>query len=83
MWSQQTMQASSYMQHTLYWKECHTLPPVFSSSSHHSDCVVCVALEVSESGLSCCWATQLQGRLTTSLRTVGHSGGVEAAGSWA
>ena len=71
--------------YTLQWKEncphC-TLPPVFSSSGHHSDGVVCVALEASESGLSCCWVTELQGGLTTSLRTVGHSGGVEAVGSW-
>ena len=61
----------------------YTFPPVFSSSGHHSDGVVCVALEVSEGSLSCCWVTELQGGLTTSLRMVGHSGGVEAAGSWA
>ena len=50
---------------------------------HHSDGIVCVTLEASESGLSCCWVTELQGGLTTSLRMVGHSGGVEAVGSWA
>ena len=54
-----------------------------SSSSHHSDGVVCVTLEVSEDGLSSCWVAELQGGLTLSLRMVGHSGGVEAAGSWA
>ena len=48
-----------------------------------SDTVQCVVLEVSESGLICCWVTELQGGLTTSLRMVGHMGGVEAAGSWA
>ena len=62
---------------------CYSLLPVFSSSSHHSDGVVCTALEISESGLICCWVTELQGGLTTSLRMVGHSGGVEAVGSWA
>ena len=56
---------------------------MFSSSGHYSDGVVCVALEVSESGLSCCWVTELQGGLTTSLGMVGHSGSVEAVGSWA
>ena len=56
---------------------------MFSSSGHHSDGVVCVALEVSESGLICCWVTELQGGFTTSLRTIGHSGSVEAGGSWA
>ena len=61
----------------------YTVPSVFSSSGHHSDGVVCVTLEVSESGLSCCWVTELQGGLITSLRTVGHSGHVEAVGSWA
>ena len=62
---------------------CYHLPPVFSSSDQHSDVVVCVALEFIniEAGLSCCWVTELQGRLTTSLRTIGHSGGVEAVGS--
>ena len=49
----------------------------------NTDGVACTALEVSESSLSCCWVTELQGRLTTSLRTVGHSGGVEAVGSGA
>ena len=56
---------------------------MFSGSGHHSDGIVCVALEVSESGVGCCWVTELQGGPTTSLRTVGHSGGVEAVGSWA
>ena len=60
---------------------CYTIPPVFSSSGHHNDGVVSVALEVSESGLSCCWVTELQGGLTTSLRIVGHTSGVEAVGS--
>ena len=63
--------------------ECYTFPPVFSSSGQHNDGVVCVTLEVSESDLSCCWVTELQGGLTTSLRTVGHTGGVEAVWSWA
>ena len=67
---------------TLYYKGCYTLPPVLSSSGHHSDMVACDALEVSESGLSSCWVTELQKGLTTSLRMVGHSGGVEAVGSW-
>ena len=67
---------------TLQWKEHCPLPPVSSNSGHHSDSVVCVALEASEGGLSCCWVTELQGGLTTSLRMVGHSGGVEAVGSW-
>ena len=74
------------LRYTLQWKIhclCFILPPVLSSIGHHSDGVVCVALEVSEGGLSCCWVTELQGGLTTSLRTVGHSGGVEAVGSWA
>ena len=66
---------------TLHWKKHCPLPPVFSSSGHHSDSVVCVALEASESGLSRCWVTELQEGLPTSLRTVGHSGGVEAVGS--
>ena len=68
------------------WKEnypCYTLPPVFSSSGHHSDGVVCVALEVSESDLSCCWVTELQGGLTTSLRTVGDMSCAEAVMNWA
>ena len=61
------------IQYTLLWKKhclCYTLPPVFSSSGYHSDGVACVALEVSESGLSCCWVTELQEGLTTSLRLV-------------
>ena len=66
---------------TLYWKKGRPLPPVSSSSGHHSDGVVYVTLEVSESGLSCCWVTELQRGLTTSLRTVGYSGGVEAVGT--
>ena len=77
---------STANQYTLLWKEdCphYTIPPVSSSSSHHSDGVACVVLEVSESGLSCCWVTELQGVLITSLRMVGHSGGAEAVGSWA
>ena len=74
------MQEVLAIKHTLL---CYTLPPVFSSSGHHSDSVVCVTLEVSENGISCCWVTELQGGLTTSLRMVGHSGGVEAVGSWA
>ena len=72
--------------YTLQWKihcHCYTLPPVFSSGGYHSDGVVCVALEASEDGLICCWVTEVQGGLTTSLRTVGHTGGVEAVGSWA
>ena len=72
--------------YTLLWKVncyCQTFPPVPSSSGHHSDGVVSVALEVSESGFSCCWVTELQRGLTTSLRMVDHSGGVEAVGSWA
>ena len=68
---------------TLQWKKLCPLPPVFSSSGHHSDGVVRVTLEASESGLSCCWVTELQEGLTTSLRTIGHTGGVEAVGSWA
>ena len=43
--------------------------------------VVCVALKVSESGLSCCWVTELQGGPITSFRMVGHMGGIEAVGS--
>ena len=62
-------------------EKCYTLPPVFSNSGYHSDGIVYVALEVSESGLSCCWVTDLQGGHTTSLRMIGHSGGVEAVGS--
>ena len=72
--------------HTLYRNEnnyFYTLSPVLSSSGHHSDGVVCAALEATENGLSCCWVPELQGGLTTSLRMVGHTGGVEAAGSWA
>ena len=53
--------------------------PVLSSSDHHSDDVVCVTLEASEDGLGCCWVPELQGELSTSLRMVGHTGGVEAA----
>ena len=53
------------------------------SSGHHSGGVACAALEFSESGLSCCWVTELQGGLTTSLGMVGYSGGVDAVGSWA
>ena len=53
---------------------------MFSSSGHYSDGVVSVTLEVSESGFSCCWVTELKGGLTTSLRMVGHMGGVEAVG---
>ena len=68
---------------TLQLKKHTSLSPVSSSSGHHSDNVVRVTLEVSEVGLSCCWVTELQGGLTTSLRMVGHSGGVEAVGSWA
>ena len=76
--------ATSYSVHlTLQWKEHCTFPPVFFGSGHHSDGVVCVAVEVSESGLRCCWVTELQRGLATSLRTVGHSGGVEAVRSWA
>ena len=70
---------------TLQWKihcHCYTLSPVLSSSGHYSDGVVSVTLEVSESGLSCCWVTELQGGLTTSLKMVGHIGGIEAVGSW-
>ena len=66
---------------TLQLNKHISFPAVFSSSGHHSDGVVCVTLEVSEDGLSCCWVIELQEGLTTSLRTVGHSGGVEAAGS--
>ena len=67
---------------TLQLKKHTFLPPVLSSSGHHSDGVVCVTLEASEDDLSSCWVTELQGGLTTSLRMVGHSGGVEAVGSW-
>ena len=72
------------LSHTLQWSKycsCYTLPPVSSSSGQYSDGVVCVALESSESGLICCWVAELQKGLTTSLRTVGHSGSVEAVGS--
>ena len=68
---------------TLHWKKHCPLPFMFYSSGYHSDDVVCVAVEVREGGLSCCWVPELQGGLTTSLRMVGHSGGVEATGSWA
>ena len=81
--SSQQIHAGHYSLHTLQLKECYPLAPVFSSSSHHSDGIVYVALEVSESSLSCCWVTELQGRLITSLKIVGHSGSVEAVGSWA
>ena len=77
---------STTNQYTLLWKvncHCYTLPPVFSSSGYYSDGVACIVLEVSESSLSCCRVTELQEGLTTSLRMVGHSGGVEAVGSWA
>ena len=67
---------------TLQSKKHISLPLVFSSSGNHSDGVVCVTLEPSEGGLSCYWVTELEGELITSLRTVGHSGGVEAVGSW-
>ena len=70
-------------QYTLYWKKCYPLPPVFSSSGYHSDGVACVAQKVSEGGLSCCWVAEVQGGPTTSLRMVGHMGGVETVGSWA
>ena len=72
------------LRYTLQWKihcHCYFLAPVLSSSGHHSDGVVSVAMEVSESGLSCCWVTELQEGLTTSLRMVGHSGRVEAVGN--
>ena len=49
---------------TLLWKKhcsCYTVPPVFSSSGHHSDGVVCVIPEVSESNPSCSRVTELQG----------------------
>ena len=49
----------------------------------NTDGVACTAMEVSESGLGCCWVTELQEGLTTSLRTVGHSGGVETVRSGA
>ena len=73
--------------HTSWWHKNHfgdtrVLPLVFSSSGHHSNGVACVTLEVSEGGSSCCWVTELQEGLCTSLRTVGDSGGVEAVGSW-
>ena len=56
---------------------------MYSSSGRHSDGVVCVTLtlEVSESDLSCCWVTELQGGFTTYLRTVGHTGVAEAVRS--
>ena len=46
-----------------------------------TDGVVGITLEVSESGLGCCWVTELQGEFTTSLRTIGHTSGVEAVRS--
>ena len=64
-------------------KKDTSLSPVSSSSGHHSDGVVCVALEVSECGHSCCWVTEQHGGLTTSLSMIGHSGGLEAVGRWA
>ena len=70
----------------MHWKlHCsfYTFPLVFSRNGHYSDGVACVTLEASESGLSCCWVTELQGELITTLWTVGHTGGNEAAGSWA
>ena len=48
----------------------------------NSDGVACTTLEVSESGLSHCRVTEQQKGLATSLRTVGHTGGVEAIRSW-
>ena len=48
----------------------------------NSDGVACTTLEGSESGLSSCRVTELQEGLTTSLRTVDHTGGVEAVRSW-
>ena len=63
----------------LQLKKCYTISPVFSRSGHHSDGIVCTALE---SGLICCWVTELQGGLTISLRTIGHTSGTEAIGSW-
>ena len=54
---------------------------MFSSNGHNSDGVAPVVLEASEGGLSCCWVAELQGGLTTSLGTVGHSGGIEAVGN--
>ena len=75
--------AEHYMATLLCRKWGYTLCLVLSSSGHHSDGVACVTLEVSESDLSCCWVTELQGGLTTSLRMVGHMGGVETVGSWA
>ena len=76
---------SPAIQHTFWKNHCphYTFPPVFSSSGHHSDGVACVVLEVGQGGTGCCWVTELQGGLATSLRTVGHRGGVEAVGSWA
>ena len=70
---------------TLEWNKhcpCHTHPLMFTSSGYHGDGVICVTLEASESGLICCWVTELQGGLITSLRMICYSGGVEAARSW-
>ena len=79
----QQIHAGHYSLHTLQLKACYSpLSPVFSSSSHHSDGIVYVALEVSQNGLSCCWVTELQVGFTTSLRTVGHMGHVEAVRNW-
>ena len=74
------------LRYTLQWKIhclCFILPPVLSSIGQHSDGVVSVALEASESSLSCSWITELQGELTTSVRTICHTSDVEAVGSWA
>ena len=49
----------------------------------NSDGVACTALEVCEGGLSCCWVTELQRELATSLRAVDHTGSVEAIRSLA
>ena len=72
---------STNSEFTLQWKKHDLLSLMFSRSGHHSDSVVCVTLEVSEDGLSCCWVTELQGGLTASLRMVSDGGGVEAVGS--
>ena len=55
------------------FKKHTSLSPVSSSSGHHSDGVVCVALEVSEDGLSCSWVTELQGGHTMHLPQYGRS----------
>ena len=53
---------------------------MYSSNGHNSDGVVCVTLtlEVRDGDLSCCWVTELQGGLTTSLSMVGHTDVAEA-----